>query len=119
MCITHYFNDNELQLLKALQLKKDNLLLDINNGYSDFYAQTAIKVINANIKAIQANRLTGVIIIYCLPDRLLSRLLIMRYIKGFDWITISDILQFSDRNIYRLHNKALQAFDDTEKMLTA
>lgn len=119
MCINHYFNDNELQLLKALQLKKDSLLSDVNNGYSDFHAQTAIRVINADIKAIQANRLTGMIILYCLPDRLLSRLLTMRYINGYDWITITNILQYSDRNIYRLHDKALQMFDNTEKMLTA
>lgn len=119
MCINHYFNDNELQLLKSLQLYKENLLSDVNNGYSDYHAQTAIRVINADIKAIQANRLTGMIIIYCLPDLMLSRLLTMRYIKGYDWITISDKLQYSDRNIYRLHDKALQMFDNTEKMLTA
>ena len=47
------------------------------------------------------------------------RVLNLRYIQGLQWNNIANILCYSDTQIFRIHQKALQAFDDTEKMLTA
>ena len=45
-------------------------------------------------------------------DDTLSMLLYLRYVRGFQWETITEKMRYSERSIYRLHRKALELLDN-------
>lgn len=47
-----------------------------------------------------------------LEDKQLQYLLRMRYVMGFKWETIAEVMGYDERYIYKLHGKALQYFGE-------
>lgn len=49
--------------------------------------------------------------IYIMDDEVEKDVLVYRYIRGFSWETISEIIGYSIQSVYRYHGKALQHFE--------
>lgn len=64
------------------------------------------------LKRLQYRKRKVICQIQSLNNPLYSRVLYLRYVKNMHWDTIAKIVGKGERQVYRIHNQALQSFEN-------
>ena len=111
MCISHYLNAGSKQYIDALERLKRKIQTKYNGIPSALELE---RIIDTYISEEQRKQRKGLEIIASVSDPTARDLLLYRYRDALPWQTITKIMLYSERQVLRLHKKALEQFDAAE-----
>ena len=112
MCISLYLNEGSRQYIDALE----RLQLKTRTKYQDTFSDglELERTIDEYIIKERRRQARGLEIIASVSDPTARDLLLYRYRDALPWQTITEIMLYSERQVLRLHKKALEQFDAAE-----
>ena len=111
MCISHYLNLGSKQYIDALERLKRKT----EKNYKSIPAARGLEcAIDEYITEERRKQARGLEIIASVSDPTARDLLLYRYRDALPWQTITEIMLYSEKQIFRLHKKALEQFDAAE-----
>ena len=111
MCISHYLNEGSKQYIDALE----RLKLKTRTKYQETFSGLELeRIIDLYITKERRKQARGLEIIASVSDPTARDLLLYRYRDALPWQTITEIMLYSERQVLRLHKKALEQFDAAE-----